>query len=76
MKSIKITKEMIHSRASAKGGWTKPQLTALGVPWPKGGSPPPGWLKGLDGTNVSMEDWEAFARIPVYTEIRRIIPGG
>lgn len=35
--------EQIEAAKTPKGGWTKAQLAAWGVPWP----PPKGWKKAL-----------------------------
>lgn len=36
-------RELIASRQTENGGWTKAQLAEWGVPWP----PPPGWRVSL-----------------------------
>lgn len=41
---MKLTREEIEAGRSPKGGWTRAQLAAWGVPWP----PPKGWRKRLE----------------------------
>ena len=38
-----VTREEIDAARTPKGGWTRAQLEAWGVPWP----PPKGWLRAL-----------------------------
>lgn len=44
-----LTEEEIEAGRSAKGGWTRQQLAAWGVPWP----PPAGWRAKLTGASNS-----------------------
>ena len=43
--AITITKSLIHSVATLRGGWTREQLEILGVPWP----PASGWMDRIIG---------------------------
>jgi len=42
-KQLKLSKEEINARRTAKGGFTRDQLSAWGVSWP----PPHGWMQAL-----------------------------
>ncbi len=55
---MKLTREMIEQHKTAKGGWTRAQLQAIGVGWP----PPRGWLQAAIGREVSAEDFRVFTR--------------
>jgi len=41
---IKPTPEEIEAAKTERGGWTRKQLAAWGVPWP----PPKGWRRKLE----------------------------
>lgn len=45
---MKVTLEDIERARTAKGGWTRVQLAAWGVPWP----PPKGWKQQLAAVEV------------------------
>ena len=47
---------MIFAGRSARGGWSRAQLTMLGVEWP----PMKGWLARLDGTEIEPYRYRAF----------------
>ena len=50
-----VTKEMIDSKLSMRGGWTKKAIAYLGVPWP----PRSGWkarILGLPRTPLPASD--------------------
>jgi predicted GIY-YIG superfamily endonuclease len=51
-----ITEAFLQSGASDRGGWSRDQLTLLGVDWP----PPRGWKRALLGQCISDEDAEKF----------------
>ena len=49
---MKRTLHEIEAHQTAKGGWTKKSLAALGVPWP----PPKGWKAALlNGTPIPVQ---------------------
>jgi len=52
--AMKLTTELIHSISNKRGGWSRSQLKALGIEWP----PLSGWLRALDGTEISDEQWK------------------
>jgi predicted RNase H-like HicB family nuclease len=56
---MKITRELIDSGASSAGGWNKPQLALLGVPWP----PERGWPQRIIGTQISEESAAEFVKL-------------
>lgn len=51
--------EVLRAR-TAKGGWTKAQLTQWGIPWP----PPKGWKKKLVQTEVGRQSAETSVYQP------------
>jgi hypothetical protein len=53
---ITLTSELIHKHKTANGGWTRAQVEALGVKW----KPTPGWIKRLNGTQITCEQMTAF----------------
>ena len=53
---VLLTEPVIDYGKSENGGWTKEQLSALGVDWP----PPKGWKQNLAGQTVPFENLEAF----------------
>jgi hypothetical protein len=53
---VTLTREMVHAGKSNRGGWTKAQVSLLGVEWP----PQPGWIERLDGTRIREETYNAF----------------
>jgi hypothetical protein len=60
-----VTPEWIHKNGSAemalgeRAGWTRKALAVLGVPWP----PVKGWLHGLAGIRITLQQKEEFERI-------------
>jgi hypothetical protein len=56
-KQIIITKEFIESNKTAKGGWNKRQIEAIGLVWP----PTKGWKRAIIGNCISIEDAQIFA---------------
>lgn len=53
-----ITRELIMSMRSEKGGWSRQTLTALGVEWP----PKHGWIDRIIGNPV---DSQAMAKLKI-----------
>lgn len=50
---ITLTRELILSARTKKGGFTRTQLELLGVKWP----PRTPWLKRLVGTQINDKTW-------------------
>ncbi len=46
-----IDRKYIMDNRTSKGAWTKSQINALGIDWP----PSLGWIKRLEGTQISEE---------------------
>lgn len=57
---MRVTSEFIVECASDAGGWTKYQLSLLGVAWP----PPKGWKKGVIGSEIDDAVAAAFRNGP------------
>jgi hypothetical protein len=55
---MKITREWIRAHATPKGGYTRAQLEAIGVPWP----PVAGWPDRVIGQEISEEQRRIFER--------------
>jgi hypothetical protein len=53
--AVVLTKEIIESLTTPRGGFTQATLEALGVPWP----PRLPWKQGLIGTVISDEKFAA-----------------
>ena len=53
-----ITDEFIEFGKSTHGGWTKKQLSLLGVIYDE--SPPTGWKKKLIGKEIPLKNWNEF----------------
>ena len=51
-----ITRTWLHQHKSANGGWTTPQLIAIGAEWP----PQHGWQIGVIGTQISDTSRKIF----------------
>lgn len=51
-----LTREAIHAAASQGGGWSRAQLSLLGVSWP----PQRGWLSRLIGTAIPDGTYAQF----------------
>ena len=51
-----LTERYIKEHATAKGGWTKKQIEALGLSWPT----EKGWIERLIGTEISETQRLAF----------------
>jgi hypothetical protein len=56
MKTVEVTEALIRECATARGGWTKRQLEALGVDWP----PQKGWIERVVGTHINEFDLRAL----------------
>ena len=57
---VMIDRPMVLAQRSARGGWSRRQLAALGIGWP----PPRGWLSDLEGEMIDRDVWEEFLRRP------------
>lgn len=55
---MKITMTWIQNNKTKNGGWTKIQLSAIGVSWP----PPNGWIRTVIGKTIDEEAQAAFER--------------
>jgi len=53
---VKLTKQMIDVAATERGGYSRSQVTAVGVPWPL----VKGWKKRLVGKEVSLFAYQKF----------------
>lgn len=53
---MKLTRQMIESGRSDNGGYSKAQLSLLGIVWP----PQHGWPKMLEGTEIDEQAYRAF----------------
>ena len=53
---FRITKEWLNAHKTAKGAWTKEQMSALGIKWPPQG----GWKLQVCGTLIQDSDKERF----------------
>jgi hypothetical protein len=51
-----VTYQYIQDHKSEKGGWTKKQLSALGVDWP----PQKGWIHTVEGKLLTEEQVNTF----------------
>lgn len=52
---MKITDQWLRDNMSPRGGWTKAQFAAIGVPWP----PPKGWKLAVIGQEITPEQQRA-----------------
>ncbi len=55
---MKITREWIIAHATPKGGYTRAQLEAIGVPWP----PRTGWPDRVVGIEITEQQRRIFER--------------
>jgi hypothetical protein len=55
---MKITREWIRAHATQKGGYTRAQLEAIGVPWP----PQTGWPDRVVGIEITEQQRRIFER--------------
>lgn len=53
---ITLTAESIHAAATNNGGWTRAQLSVIGIKWP----PRHGWISDVVGTRISMRRYKDF----------------
>jgi hypothetical protein len=56
---MKLTHENLNAARTAKGGWTKAQLEAIGVAWP----PANGWRHNVVGKEISDADYQRFCEL-------------
>jgi len=54
--SVILTASMIHAHCTERGGWTKAQLSAIGIDWP----PIRGWIDKVAGSLITDEQWQEF----------------
>jgi hypothetical protein len=57
--SVAITDQLIDAGESERGGWSKAQLTILGVAWP----PQTGWKDRVRGRIISQSEAERFVSL-------------
>ena len=57
--TVELTKDIIEAARTPNGGFTKSQLSAIGVGWP----PPENWIKEMVGTMITPSQLTAFNRI-------------
>lgn len=62
--TIILTKELIESARTPNGGFTKSQLAAIGVPWPR----PTDWIEQVVGKEITQQQLEDFRRIEYITK--------
>lgn len=55
-REVKITAELIFEGQSERGGWSRAQVEALGIPWPLR----PGWISRAVGNEVVDEAVQEF----------------
>ena len=60
---IVLTHELIESARTPNGGFTKSQLAAIGVPWPR----PTDWIEQVIGKEITPQQLEDFRRIEYIT---------
>lgn len=60
---IVLTHELIESARTPNGGFTKSQLAAIGVPWPR----PTDWIEQVIGIEITPQQLEDFRRIEYIT---------
>jgi len=53
-----ITDAFLESGRTVRGGWTRAQLAAIGVPWP----PPHKWKRRIVGKQITLDAAERFLR--------------
>lgn len=54
-----LTREIIESARTPNGGFTKSQLAAIGVPWPR----PTDWIEQVIGKEITQKRLEDFRRV-------------
>ena len=65
---MKITKHFLMENRTAKGGWTRAQIEALGIQYP----PKHGWHEEIIGKEFSQAEVDAFlAARMIYTKPHR-----
>lgn len=50
---------IIEDGRSKNGGWSRDQLSLLGIPWP----PPKNWKKHISKNPPKTADWDAFLEL-------------
>ena len=53
---VTLTPDLIQLAKTRNGGFTRAQLTILGVAWP----PPRGWRRAIVGRRISQSELESF----------------
>lgn len=59
---MKVTREWIHENCTARHGWTKKQLSILGIRWP----PRHGWITRVEGMEISESAAKLFEALPKH----------
>lgn len=57
--SVLVAAELLAAGQSERGGWSKAQLTLLGVDWP----PPSGWKSKVIGRSIARVDAERLVQL-------------
>lgn len=57
--TIVLTHEIIESARTPNGGFTKSQLAAIGIPWPK----PTDWIEQVVGKRITKEQLDEFKQV-------------
>ena len=65
---MKLTRAMIDSGKSDRGGWNRAQLQILGVSWP----PQHGWPSRIIGKEISAKDYERFLELRGFHKRKKI----
>lgn len=55
-KTFEITREWLHAHKTLRGGWTKKQVSVLGVVWPLEN----GWTRSIHLMKITQEQRRAF----------------
>ena len=72
MRNIELTVNNIKAGASYKGGWSKAQLSILGVNWPL----KKGWIGRIAGKIITKEQYDRFLSLKdkhFGTELNKLI---
>lgn len=65
---MKVTSEFVNRHRTKKGGFTREQLSALGVSWP----PKKGWLQNIIGKELTNEQEKLFTTQPIQKKDKRV----
>jgi len=65
---MKLTRAMIDSGKSDRGGWNRAQIELLGVEWPLSW----GWITRILGKEISGRDYERFLELRGFHKRKKI----